>query len=239
MTSSELDKLVINNYRIQNGLSPILDGIIDSNCYTRSKYKILWILWEPYDDYKNREGLHSPSQNNFYNKENYESGCGGWDCRADIVEKMETYLKIPTWKTIASISSIILCGTPYKDLSAFSATIKSIAFININKYPAGHTSSNRWNLFDEIYKTKGHVLEEQIEFINPEIVIAGNVLYLFKKKLEEQPLFQTFGRNSYKSSSRIYIDALHPSRKGEKYSMEINKAISDWLAPKNARTHNN
>ncbi len=219
---------------MENGLSPILDGIIDLNCYSKSKYKILWILWESYDDYKNKEGLHSPSQNNFYNKEKYESGCGGWDCRSDIVEKMETYLKIPTWQTVAYISSKILYGTPSKDYSTFSNAIKSIAFININKYPAGHTKSNRWKLFDEIYKNKGHVLRKQIKFINPEIVIPGNVLYLFKEdlKLQEQAEFKTFGRISYKTNSTIFIDALHPSRKGEKYSNEISKVAGDWVAAK-------
>ena len=234
MTSTDLDKLIIENYKIQNGLSPILDGIINNDYYTKSKYKILWILWEPYDDYVNKEGTHSPSQINFYNKDNYQAHCGGWDGRADILEKMDTYFKIPTLKTISKISSKILFDNTSADFSTFSETMKSIASININKYPAGHTSSNRWSHFEDIYKINGHVLREQINFIKPEIVITGNCLYLFKKDLPfiEKKNICTFGRPSQQINSTIFLDAFHPSRKGEDYSIEIVNAISNWQMSK-------
>lgn len=209
MTSEELDQMIISKYNMNDELKPILDGIINEEFYSKSKPKILWILWEPYDD---------------------DSGYGGGDCRANMRENIDEYLKIRTWKRIALTSAQILKFNSEKNIS-LSETLNSIAFININKYPADHTSSNRWAHFKNIYDACGKVLLAQIKFINPDIVIGGNILYLFKDDLGLSKNVESHipGRVAYEKDGTLFIDALHPSRKDEKYMADIVKTATAWI----------
>ena len=50
MEKKEIDKLVKSIYNYKDGEKPILDGIINEEVYLKSNPKILWILWEPYND---------------------------------------------------------------------------------------------------------------------------------------------------------------------------------------------
>jgi len=49
----EIDEIVKSRYPYNQELdiSPICDGIINIEQYLKSKYKILWILKEPYDEF--------------------------------------------------------------------------------------------------------------------------------------------------------------------------------------------
>jgi hypothetical protein len=229
MNNHDLNQLIISKYLPQDGLFPILDGIIDESYYNKSKQKILWILWEPYDDYNCNVGANNPCQKGFYNKEKYLPGTGGWDCRNDIVEKTDKYLSIRTWKTIAKICSRVLYENDFDTEINLVNSIKSIACININKYPAGHTSSNRWSFFENLYSKCGEALLEQINYIKSQIIIGGNIVYLFKKDIElnDSIPLKSFRRNAFINENRLFLDALHPSRKSDNYINEVVSGINE------------
>lgn len=197
--TSDLDKL-IKTYYDNTTLKPIYDGIISEKDYANAKFKILWILKEPYDNY---------------------NGDGGWDTRNDILLKMgsdQCYSKIKTWKTIAYISYGILNGKQYNDITKDSLVydaLKSIAYINVSKYPAETTSPNRDKFFQQIYKEKKEVLLKQIETYNPDIIIAGNVFYLFINDLEiswdEGKAIPEMGKSYFIKNNKLFIDAYHPA----------------------------
>lgn len=223
MTDIELDKLIAEAYNYDDKLKPILDGIIDSATYNGGISKILWILKEPYD---------------------LGDGLGGWDSRDDIRSRPETYFKYRTWKRIAFTSYGILNNTTYEKARVqpdVFKILKSIAYINLNKYPAKTTSSNRWKHFENTYIKCKSVLMHQIKNYNPDIIIIGNITYLFLPDFNltwndkiSLPLMKKFYFNY---SNKLLIDAYHPSVPGRwisesDYCTAIIDKASDWLGNK-------
>lgn len=220
MTESELDKLVSETYNYEEELKPIFDGIIENTIYNSGIPKILWILKEPYD---------------------LGDGLGGWDSRDDIRRRPYTYFKYRTWKRIAYSSFGILNNVSYaeaKDQPDVFKILNSIAYINLNKYPANTTSGNRWKHFENIYRRCKHVLLQQVRNYNPDIIIIGNITYLFLPDFnltwEDKMSLPLMKKFYFNYSNKLLIDAYHPSVP-TRYISEfdyctsiINKA-GDWL----------
>ncbi|KAA5542327.1 hypothetical protein [Adhaeribacter rhizoryzae] len=219
MTRAELNTLVAGAYNFQEGLQPIFDGVICEEEYAKSKYKILWILKEPYD--------------------HYGEGKGGWDGCADILQNLEGYFTIPTLRKMAITSYGILNNMDYAEVRNqpdVPQILKSIASINVSKYPANTTSPNRWKYLEETYKKTQNVLAEQIEYCNPDIIICGSVAYLFLKDFgleQNDALAMPFmGRSYFKTDNRIIFDAKHPAAimNQEEYCNEIISLTRNWLS---------
>ena len=106
----KLDKLVKSIYNYEKGKKPILDGIINEKVYFKSNPKILWLLWEPYND---------------GGWEDYD-----WDSRKWI---NETPFSQKTWQNIAYISHGILerKKQPIEKFPEIANILRSIAYINI------------------------------------------------------------------------------------------------------------
>ena len=221
MTDIELDELVAQTYSYEEKLKPILDGIIDNSLYNSGIPKILWILKEPYD---------------------LGDGLGGWDSRDDIKSRPETYFKYRTWKRIAYASYGILNNTTYeeaKEKPEVFRILNSIAYINLSKYPANTTSSNRWKHFENTYSKCKSVLLQQIINYNPDIIIIGNITYLFLPDFnltwDDKISLPLMKKSYFKYFNKLIIDAYHPSiptrwiSENDYCTAIINKA-KDWLS---------
>jgi hypothetical protein len=216
---------------------PIADGIINPALYldpNNTKYKILWILKEPYD------------------KDNEPPG--GWSyksfdiCPKELVCGNNAH---GTWWPIVYTSYGILNGfckweemgdiinkeTREKNEKMIE-TIRRIAFINIQKLP-GETGSNDSEIAEAYSNPEIKTyLQQQIRDINPDIIIGGSTLkHLYDHfqlaQLVKKPLHKN--RFYYFDEKRLYVDAYHPSQRNkgvdwqEEYSDSIIEAAKDWV----------
>jgi hypothetical protein len=209
----------------EKGLLPIVDGIINIEKYVKAKYKILWILKEPHDEWVTVKA--TGQQRN-----------GGWDLVHDIYDKLETdglkNKKLLVARRISEVAYKLLeeTGNP---LEAF----KSITYINIKKIPGGRFSFQ--NQIEKAYKDNKILLQDQIETYNPDIIICGNTLpYLSMDNYFVKINRKTFIPNIqsrycyYALKDRLYINTFHPAYKPTnkifwtKCVDQIISAVSDW-----------
>jgi hypothetical protein len=225
---------------IESGVSnlyPIADGIININNYVNSKYKILWILKESNENYDARLG--SPQKR-----------IGKWHLN-EAINDLKTWQQQPktgrtVFKRIMLTSYIIQkelndsVSDILKEIDLNNPdlliSLKSIALINIKKIP-GNTYANPDEIA-EAYKKNKHILKEQIEVYNPDIVICGNTLQYFSvdnyfAKENRKPL-EHGKHHYYPLKDRIYLQTYHPAYKHSnsefeiKYIDKIVKAVNNW-----------
>ena len=207
----------------KKGLLPILDGIINIEKYVKAKYKILWVLKEPHDEWVTVKATGQ--------KRN-----GGWDLVHDIYDKLTTD-GIKRLLVARRIMEAVykLLPEAENNLEAF----KSIAYINIKKIPGGRFSFQ--NEIEKAYNDHKELLKEQIETYNPDIIICGNTLpYLSMDNYFERINRNAFGKNQksrycyYALKDRLYINTFHPAYKPgnnefwAKCIENIVNAFSDW-----------
>ncbi len=211
-------------------MEKIKDGIVDTSKYgTDGKPKIMWVL---------KEGNVSE-----VDKEKTIDLCEG--LRSDWHKK--NALAIPTFrKMIYATYGILYPNTnwsdvPYANAEAYDA-IKYIAYININKYPAGAISN--YNDIKQAYIDNKEELLKQIVECNPNIIIFGNTLQYFvvddMKNIgwDISPSIKKYADDLTKNTSyfvtapdKLSIHAYHPSypKLTDKiYSLEIKTAVQKW-----------
>jgi hypothetical protein len=222
--------LIDQEIRALDGLentSSLIDGIINPELYVNAKYKILWVLKEPYDDFD----------------EDGNPDGGGWDYRNDLNNNLINYIKIPTWRRIAYASYGILKEMAYDDMddikkgqiesdSIFEA-IRSVAFINIKKTPGEKTSSDI--VIKNAYLKYRTILLKQIEVYNPDIIIGGSTIPHFLNDFDlENSKQEGHGLKFYLKNKKVFIDAYHPSypkgpEQEEEYVDEILAVAKDSM----------
>jgi hypothetical protein len=148
--------------------APITDCVVDIDRYLSSSPKMLWILKEPYDDLSG-------------------DPCGGFSLTQDVLAKRKFGNKRP----FAPIAYVTYAVFHYflkwseieyvTDDPMVGDSLKNIAYINVNKFP-GKTRSNPESIAF-YYRRNCELLRKQIAIINPDIVIAGNILHLFTRIL--------------------------------------------------------
>lgn len=207
----------------------IKDGIIDNEEYKKSSVKVLWIL---------KEGNVAEGDENK---------------QRDLCEEFRlnlhknNALSIPTFRKMIYATYGILYpdlewhNVPFANEDAYEV-VKKIAYININKSPAGSTSN--YKDIKKAYDDNKEELIKQISEINPEVIVFGNTLYYFdfkdldkigwtisnsaRKYADEETKHTAF----YKiSSSKLCINAYHPAypKIADKvYWDEIRKAYLFW-----------
>jgi hypothetical protein len=202
------------------GLYPVVDGVLDIEKYLEAKYKILWLLREPHDEWVTV-------------KETGQRRNGGWNLAKGYSElKLEDINKKVRLvaRRIMEATYRILPETQ-KPLEAF----KSVACINIKKIPGGRYSIQKE--IKQAYNEHKDLLKEQIEAYNPDIVICGNTLpYLSMDNYFVKKNRKTFGINPksrycyYALENRLYINIYHPAawRSWSKCVENIFNAVSDW-----------
>ncbi|MCX6227092.1 MAG: hypothetical protein NTV01_20475 [Bacteroidia bacterium] len=203
--TQEIEKLVRERYPYDEGLKigPIYDGIINLSQYIDAKYKILWILKEPYDE---REGGRAFG--------------GDWYLTELLnnIKIAEFKGAIRTYKPMILTSYSILNGfCPFDEItwidSTVSDTLKSICYFNVKKLP-GLTTSNP-SVIKRAYNDNRDILLKQIQYYEPDIVIGGYTLNLFLHDLgiePEQKIINCPGSfPHYIKGNKLYIDAYHPA----------------------------
>jgi effector-binding domain-containing protein len=206
------------------GLLPIVDGIIDIEKYLKAKYKILWMLKEPHDEW-------------VIVRKTGQRRNGGWSLAEGYSElTMEDINKKKRLvaRRIMEATYRILPETQ-EPLEAF----KSVACINIKKIPGGISADPK--KIEQAYNEHRDLLEEQIETYNPDIIICGNTLpYLSRDNYFVKNNRKTFGINPksricyYALKDRLYINIYHPAYKPgdrdfwNKWVENIFNAVSDW-----------
>ncbi len=210
---------------------PIRDGIIDPEKYFSTKYKILWILKEPYESVDD-EG----------------SPCGGdWDLR-EVINKKNTASDLQgggknTYTRMTYVSFSILNGFPswndmelIKNDPSMLDALKSIAYINVKKLP-GHTTSTE-SIIATAYKTYNELLLQQIDAFIPDAIIGGGTLHHFVADLKLSGLekCQIGSVSYYSNNNKLYIQAPHPAvrRSTPEYCDDIISAVK-WWAEKQER----
>ncbi len=154
-------------------IEPIYDGVADAVAYLDAKPRLMWILKEPYDDW-----------------DDDESPCGGgWTFFRDVA-KGKTLAQVananPALRNVAYASRAILGGIgSYAELpwivdapADYERSLRSIAFVNVGKMPAGRTTSEE--RLAACYAQWKDVLFEQIDLYDPDILVFGNTLQCFE-----------------------------------------------------------
>jgi len=214
--NQEIRDTIITN---ESDLIVITDGVFDPDRYCKSKFKILWILKEPYDQIDDGKPWG-----------------GGWDLPENILKKSLPidFLKIKNtfWPMIYSTYSILNNFPSWDDMPDIEDDIslievfKSSGYINVKKLP-GHTRSNEQEI-DEYYNRYQKILHKQLNIMNPDIIIGGNVLPLFFDyfKIDKQNLNKKASCGYLMKDNKIYIDAYHPAQTQVKRDIYCNDIIS-------------
>ncbi len=214
----------------QEDLYPIRDGIIDVEKYLSAKYRVMWILKEPYevDEDGNPNG-------------------GGWDFK-EVINSKETIGSFGkarrTFQNITyTVWSILNGFCQYKDIPSLDENpemlnaLKSIAFINVKKLPGTSTSVDY--IIGYAYNDCKDILLKQISDYNPQIIIGGSTLHHFFNDLEIlKEKMITHGSSDYVfKENRLFIDAFHPAQRtgitgvsDEQYCNHIIEIAKEWAS---------
>lgn len=222
----EIEELICKNYVDEHGqCDPIVDGIVNIEKYLQSKFKILWILKEPYDDVEN----------------DLPSG-GGWHYANDFLAPDGFYQRIGqsrgTWHPIIYTTYGILNNfLPYnsmdyiRDDESMAEIVRNIAFINVQKLP-GFTRTYDYDRIWSAYQKHRDILLKQIETYNPDIVIGGYTLQLFLDDLGIKDSLKNNGSVDYAiKNSKLFIHAYHPAQTQvtrDKYVDDIINTTKLW-----------
>ncbi|MGA2226091.1 MAG: hypothetical protein ABSH41_16770 [Syntrophobacteraceae bacterium] len=171
----------------------IRDGIIDPSRWFRAPRKILFILREAYGEPDDTEG---------------------WDLREVIREEWQGP-KGKVWWTVSYWAYGILTATPHQlppfpsDDVAYNAAkeaLLSTAAINIKK--SGGKSSSDWDDLVSYVNEDGEFIRQQVELINPQIAVCGNVWSLIQHLWQDaQQLYD----GVWIANGRVFIDFWHPA----------------------------
>lgn len=151
----------------------IWDGVVSPEDYYKAPIKILFLNKESYDDPRN--GGYDISK--AISKE-YEEGkpiLGGGNSTLMMATKSRLSILKWLYKDFCSLDreKTIQYNNIYS-IESFRKDVMSVAYCNIKKSD-GNKTSNKQDLYINFYKNK-QIIEKQIEFFNPSIIIGGNIV---------------------------------------------------------------
>lgn len=197
----------INELAVQNGLctediGPIRDGVADIELYLQSSPRVMWVLKEPYDGFKD-DG--SPSEGDYTLMEDLKK------CRDSQLNTMP-----PTIQRVIYSTYGIFTGYEYDDMGWYynPETYKylfQIAYINLSKMPAFPKSGDMTSK----YNTWRKIVLKQIDLFQPNVIIFGGTFRYIKEDLGIDdsnliPSKEDWKLNVYKQNGKLYIDTYHP-----------------------------
>ena len=207
----------------------VSDGIIDVKKYTKASPKILWILKEvnsANDDYNVESDVRTfiteiwdEENNKLWNRLNQTFAPIAY-CTYGIFEKKK-------WDDLPDING---------DAKKLLKHIPKIAFINVKKY-AGRSVANK-NEIQFFYNRYKDFLHEQIELINPDVIIFGGTFNFF-----DEIFFRSFGKKKqyiskkrhlqkYQYGNKLLLSTYHPGQtiiNRKIYCSSIIGAVNRWL----------
>jgi len=197
-----------------------IDGIINFELFNNSKPKILWIL-----------------------KEGYGEGCGILDkSYSHYISEFSFGQPFPSssnmWNIITYTNYGIFKNLKYEDIGDLReeekifVALKACAIINLKKILGESTSNDK--VIKRHYEQHKDIINEQIALIDPDIVICGKTFEHFKGDLQNLNNFdEDINTKSYLCRNRLFIEALHPSRKSPKaYCDEIIGLSTEFISRK-------
>ncbi len=159
----------------------------------------------------------------------------GWSLSDFLAENTYSYW----WKTYGKVAQVsyglingIVAFNDLPPLNDLKTELRKISVINTNKMRGGKSSSSHKQLKARYQEFK-EVLLEQLECLEPDIVIGGNVLASFYAKdlnLGEK-VVNINGMLVYKKNKKLYLDAYHPAywpKSRESYYNEIMRAVREY-----------
>jgi len=211
----------------------IVDGIINIDQYIKAKYRILWVLKEPYSN------IGGWNFQDYLSKRDIESKKG----------KKNDPLKKMIWKKIFySTYGLLHLDIDYDNIpevtdASVYGTGEQIAYINLKKTGGG--SSSKYDIICDAYKRNEEILFDQIIAYDPNIIIFGNTLFYFdSSKMEKicwninpsnkQYVDKMTGNTTYyvTSNERLCIHTNHPSYwklTNKEYCSEILHSAKIWM----------
>ncbi len=201
----------------RNGRFPIYDGALDLEYYLNCPLKILWLMKEPYDD----EGGKG----------------GGWSFSIAIKEDEDFKYRLvkgsarATWQPVVYTSFGILNNfmnfedmNYIRDNHEMPKIIKNIAWVNIQKLPSKNgTRTNGADISEAYINYKSHI-HQQIELLQPNIIICASTMDLIRNDFELQEMKSFESINYCLKNRTLFIDAYHPAQttiKRDKYVNDI------------------
>lgn len=205
---------------------PIYDGINNIEEYINSKYKILFVLKEPYDD---------------------DDGEGGDFSVIDVIGKENYGASTNTFYPLIYVSYGILNDfTLYDDMPDVKPNFKymnnylyKVAYINISKLPSLNRART---VFSDIQKAYNKDLEndsivlKQIDAYKPDIVIGCGIGEILTDDLGLYYDTKINACQSRKYPDMLYVEAYHPAQTQithEKYVDTIINIAKSWFNLKN------
>lgn len=190
----------------------ISDGVMQPDEYFSKEIRLAWILKEAYDE---------------------EDGTGGGWSYFDLYDKVGFDLsKHKTFKPIIQTSySIHNNFIKYENLDEIDCEmmqiIKSVAIINTQKLPARNYSTTHDSDLQQSIKKYSDLLEAQLDFINPNVIIFGNTFKYYKDLLKIEDSEIVKGNVWYVSKEdKLYISAYHPVQTQTSKKDYVNDIIS-------------
>ena len=192
-------KLELSN----DGLEPLPDGVSNIEGYCKSSPRIMWILKQPYDDFKDGKPFG-----------------GGWDVYGAFNNNDASANK--TWQPIVYTTVGIREHKLWKDIpytrddKSIVEVLKDIAYINVDKMPGDTTTRAAEQV--KAYENWKSIIEEQISLYDPQVICFANTFWLFKKdwdidektEYESIPLGNDKNMLVYHKDGRLCLDTYHP-----------------------------
>ncbi len=197
---------------------PITDGVIDIDQYLAASPKMLWILKEPWE---------TPDEG--------KRG-GRWSVTKELIPELIAQNRIrgnPTYRKMAYVTySVFHDFVDYSKIKfpdedpEVRMSLEKIAYINVSKSP-GKSVSDSANI-EFHYRRNRELLKKQIAAINPDIVIAGNILHLFYDDFgfSRQDLTSAGSAEFCERNGCLYVNAYHPAYWGCKEDRYVNDLVT-------------
>lgn len=231
---NELDDLIRNRYTdFENNVHPVIDGALDpSKYFDNSSFRMMWLLKEPYDKKDERTGCWSIPDHFMNNYDQFYK---------DLVRSKFG----KTWQPVVYASYGILNGfkswkeMPYIwDEPEMVRILGKVAWVNIHKLPSLTGSSTHIGNIIASYRQNGEVLKEQIQLLDPDIIICGNTFSVVKEDWGN-PKEEKFDMVEYCTiGKRLIVNAYHPAQRTitrERYINNIVECVKQWSEIRNIK----
>lgn len=202
---NEIDELAAAKGLWTDDVGPIRDGVADIEAYIQSSPKVMWVLKEPYDDFK-EDG--SPYGGNYTLMEDLKKN------RNAQLGTMPLTIQRVIYTTYG-----IFTDYEYDDMGWYyePETYKylfQIAYINLSKMPGGTKSGSMTTKY-QIWRD---IVLKQFDLYKPDVMIFGHTFQDVKDDLgvrdEDRILTGNGWVDIYRKDNRLYVDAYHPGIPG-------------------------
>lgn len=202
---SEIDELADSEGLWTEDVGPIRDGVADIEAYQQSSPKVMWVLKEPYDDFKEDGSPYG----------------GDYTLMEDLKKNRNAQLgTMPlTIQRVIYTTYGIFTDYEYDDMGWYyePETYKylfQIAYINLSKMPGGKKSGSMTTKY-QIWRD---IVLKQFDLYKPDVMIFGHTFQDVKDDLgvrdEDRILTGNGWVDIYRKDNRLYVDAYHPGIPG-------------------------